>query len=127
MKLFYGQPSLNDTGLASLPTKSPNNTSKMAEDPVTRSIEAKKTKLKLLETTYKRALELIKSEEWTDKREKALERVGRLVRSYQGGEPTLAVYLMGQIREIIGEADGPLQVIREYESERKSLQELNKR
>lgn len=108
-------------------TKSPDNISKMTEDPVTRSIEAKKTKLKLLETTYKRALELIKSEEWTEKREKALERVGRLVRSYQGGEATQAIYIMGQVREIISEADGPLQVIREYESERKSLQELNKR
>ena len=49
------------------------------------------------------------------------------MRSYQGGEATQAIYIMGQVREIISEADGPLQVIREYESERKSLQELNKR
>lgn len=91
------------------------------------SIAGKRTRLKFLEGAYLRAQQCVKAKEWGPLRDKALDRVGRLVRTYQGEEAVKAVFVLGQIREIINEADGPMNLIREYESEKASLNQMVKR
>lgn len=85
-------------------------------------IKPKAEKLFIIEGAYRRAAELVKSPAWQETRTKALQDVVFVVNSYKPGEDaSKATYVLGQLKEILTGVDGPMKLIREYESIKESI------
>ena len=73
-------------------------------------------RLDLLAPVYKKAVARTTGAAWAEEREQMLSKIIAAVSGYDGKEATLAVFILGQVKQILGDLEGLERVKLEYES-----------
>jgi hypothetical protein len=89
-------------------------------------LDTKNARKSYLEPLYLRAREYVKTPQYQQQRDDALAQITRALNQFKGSDATNAVFVLGQIKQILAPLEAITAPIVEYESIQKSLVELGK-